>query len=83
MQKSALFFIHLLTVVLWHGAVRPSICKLSEKKSVNQLIKKIWPKYGYVLIFNLQLGSFFFQSCKILFDLVKFMTAPDQMSGNV
>ena len=25
----------------------------------------------------------FFQSCKILFGLVKFKTAPDRMSGNV
>ena len=25
----------------------------------------------------------FFRSCKILFGLVKFKTAPDQMSGNV
>ena len=28
-------------------------------------------------------SGFFFRSCKILFGLVKFMTAPDQMSGNV
>ena len=34
--------------------------------------------YGYCFkLFN------FFRSCKILFGLVKFMTAPDRMSGNV
>ena len=34
--------------------------------------------YGYCFkLFN------FFRSCKILFGLVKFKTAPDRMSGNV
>ena len=37
-----------------------------------------------ILIFNHSTCSgFFFRSCKILFGLVKFMTAPDRMSGNV
>ena len=36
-------------------------------------------KFQYLII---QLVSFF-RSCKILFGLVKFITAPDQMSGNV
>ena len=34
--------------------------------------------YGYCLN-----CSIFFRSCKILFGLVKFKTAPDRMSGNV
>ena len=37
-----------------------------------------------ISIFNHStISSFFFRSCKILFGLVKFMTAPDRMSGNV
>ena len=34
-------------------------------------------KFYYLII------KLFFRSCKILFGLVKFMTAPDRMSGNV
>ena len=33
-------------------------------------------------MFNHSTCSVFFWSCKILFGLAKFMTAPDQMSGN-
>ena len=36
-----------------------------------------------ISIFNHSTISGFFRSCKILFGLVKFMTAPDRMSGNV
>ena len=42
---------------------------------LNISIDKLW----YLII---QLVRFF-RSCKILFGLVKFMTAPDRMSGNV